>query len=121
MASWAESLAEGYSRRGEPVHYYAKTYQVASLLAFYISGQPRVFEVKNWDRPNQYDYWDDLPLGADALLIIHRDEPLPEITRRSFATVEEIDGAVLEIERHGGIAQRFRAYHCRDYRPEARR
>jgi len=121
MASWAEALAEGYSRNGEPVYYYAKTYQVASLLAFYIPGQPRVFEVKDWDRPNQYDYWADLPRGADALLIIHRNEPLPRITQQSFATVEEIEGATLEIERHGGVAQQFRAYHCRDYQPEGQR
>lgn len=117
MASWAESLAEGFSRNGEPTHYYAKTYQVASLLAFYVEGQPRVFEVKGWDRANQYDYWGDLPRGADALLIIHRNERVPKITRQSFATVEEIEGTALEIRRHGGVAQTFRAYHCRDYRP----
>ena len=92
---------------------------VAALLAFYTPGQPEVFEVKHWDRPNQYDYWPDLRRGSDALLVVHRKEEVPEITRRSFAEIVPLPDDTLTIERHGGTAQRLRAYFCRSYAPDS--
>jgi 4-amino-4-deoxy-L-arabinose transferase-like glycosyltransferase len=45
--------------------------QVTSELAFYMPGQPRVY---NWHRPgvpeSQYDIWDGPPIGWDALLVL---------------------------------------------------
>ncbi len=117
MGRWAHAIAQEYAARGEPVHYYARTYQIAALLAFYVPGQPAVHEVKRASRGNQYDHWGDLPEGADALLVVHRDQAVPEITTASFAQVTPLADRTLEIERRGGVAQRFRAYHCRGYRP----
>lgn len=119
MGRWVRDLRDRTTGAGPPAALYAKSYQVAALLAFYTPGQPEVFEVKHWDRPNQYDYWPDLRRGSDALLVVHREEEVPEITRRSFAQIVPLPDDTLTIERHGGTAQRLRAYFCRTYAPDS--
>lgn len=102
-------------RAGTPVLLYAKNYQVASLLAFYADGQPTTYEIKGEARPNQYDYWPDLPRGSNALLVLKEKERVPQITQDSFASIKQLKD--LEIKRKGQIIKIFRLLLCRDYQP----
>ena len=44
-------------------------YQTASILAFYVPGQPDTVSINRWNRPNVYDYWwkDNQLLGLNAV------------------------------------------------------
>jgi len=54
---------------------FALNRQMTSELAFYMPGQPRVYD---WGRTgipeNQYDIWDGPPIGWDALLVLQESD-----------------------------------------------
>lgn len=68
--------------------------QLASELAFYMPGQPRVY---NWRAhgglpENQYDIWDGPQTGWDALLVLPgADSTLPAALTGCFREVKKID------------------------------
>jgi 4-amino-4-deoxy-L-arabinose transferase-like glycosyltransferase len=68
--------------------------QLASELAFYMPGQPKVY---NWRSPgglpeNQYDIWDGPETGWDALLVLPgADSGIPAALAGCFREVKRID------------------------------
>ncbi len=50
---------------------FSDKYQIASELAFYVDGQPKVYCANLGRRLNQYDFWDGFEklIGMDALYI----------------------------------------------------
>ncbi|MBI4537276.1 MAG: glycosyltransferase family 39 protein [candidate division NC10 bacterium] len=67
-------------------------YQIASQLAFYAPGQPRVYNVNLGRRMNQYDLWGgwEALRGRDGLFVTFgRIDPPPEL-RQAFDRVERL-------------------------------
>ncbi len=72
-------------------------YQIASQLAFYVPGQPRVYNANFGRRMNQYDLWggwEDLA-GRDGLFVIDGALEPPEALRSGFRTVERLRTLVI--------------------------
>jgi len=67
-------------------------YQIASQLAYYVPGQPRVYNANLGRRMNQYDLWggwEELR-GQDALFVTYgRVDPPPEVAQ-AFKRVERL-------------------------------
>jgi hypothetical protein len=118
LGKQVSEIARELEQSGTPVLLYAKNYQVASLLAFYADCQPTTYEIKGEARPNQYDYWPDLPHGSNALLVLREKERFPQITTDSFARIEPLEE--LAIYRRGKIIKTFRLFLCHDYQPPSR-
>jgi 4-amino-4-deoxy-L-arabinose transferase-like glycosyltransferase len=67
--------------------------QEASELAFYMPGQPRVYNWRHSDVPlNQYDIWDGPPIGWDALLVLpESDSRVPAVVSGCFRDLRRLD------------------------------
>ncbi len=94
----------------------ASRYQVTSELAFYMAGQPRVYNL-NWGRrENQYDLWDDLRslTGTNAVVVELHDIEAPAPLVASFESCDRQPPVV--IYRYGLRARAFTLFVCRGYR-----
>ena len=93
-------------------------YQIASELAFYVDGQPRVFNANFGRRFNQYDLWaglDDPTLrGRDALFVSYGDQGTPPRLAAAFARVEKVQ--ILRLYRRRHLAQTFQIFRGHDFR-----
>jgi undecaprenyl-diphosphatase len=72
-------------------------YQIASLLAFYVPGQPRVYNANFGRRMNQYDIWgawDEL-VGRDGVFVMDGILDPPDELRRAFRTIERVRTLVI--------------------------
>lgn len=85
LRGWPElGEAVGSAMRGLPRTPFVVSdrYQIASLLAFYVPGQPRAYNANLGRRMNQYDLWggwDEL-IGRDALFVTYgRIDPPPDL------------------------------------------
>ena len=65
-------------------------YQLASLLAFYVEGQPRTYTANLGGRLSQYDIWGGLDAlhGRNGIFVTYGYQPLPEAVGRAFRRVE---------------------------------
>jgi undecaprenyl-diphosphatase len=90
------------------------TYQIAGELAFYVPGQPRVYNVNLGRRMNQYDIWGGLEKleHRDALFITWGDVDAP----RAAACGAMRKLQVVRPEYRGHPAQVFSIFRCDDYR-----
>jgi undecaprenyl-diphosphatase len=91
-------------------------YQIASELAFYVEGQPRVFNANLGRRMTQYDVWggwDDLT-GRDGLFVTGGAGDPPGELRSAFRQVEQVK--VVPIEYRGRPLRDFSIYWGRDFR-----
>lgn len=90
-------------------------YQVASQLAFYVPGHPRVYNANFGRRMNQYDLWggwEDL-VGRDGLFVMDGTLDPPEDLRRAFRTVERV--RTLVIWRHERRVHTFAIFLGREF------
>lgn len=97
----------------------ASRYQITSELAFYVPGQPRVYNI-NWGRrENQYDRWDDFRtlVGSHAIFVEQGD--LPSIARLDslFSSCETLPP--VKIYRYGMLARSFSLFGCRGFKETA--
>lgn len=102
----------------------ARSYQEASLLAFYVDGQPKTYNVGSYligrerTRHSQFDVWKDRDLenpeliGRDAIIFGKLD---PDgVTERAFERVERIEDVT--IVRGGLELHRRPIYHARGFK-----
>jgi undecaprenyl-diphosphatase len=93
-------------------------YQIASELAFYVDGHPRVFNANFGRRDNQYDVWgglDDPALrGREALFVTYGDGRTPPELAVAFARAERLE--ILRLYRRGHLAQTFQIFRGTGYR-----
>jgi undecaprenyl-diphosphatase len=90
-------------------------YQIASQLAFYVPGQPRVYNANFGRRMNQYDLWggwEELA-GRDGLFVMDGVLDPPEELRRAFRTVERV--RTLVIWRHERRVHVFAIFLGKDF------
>ncbi|HYA43424.1 MAG TPA: glycosyltransferase family 39 protein [Syntrophobacteraceae bacterium] len=114
MQGWRQLGVEAGKALGEaprPEGTFILTFsrQLASELAFYAPGQPRVY---NWPNPggapeSQYDIWEGPKIGWDALIVVPRtDSRKAAAITGYFESVERFDSASLE----GGGHSRYDLY-----------
>lgn len=82
-------------------------YQIASELAFYVEGQPQVFNANLGRRMNQYDVWGgwDTLRGRDGLFV----------TSGAGHPPGELQSAFHQVERVMVVPVRYRGQHLRDF------
>jgi undecaprenyl-diphosphatase len=91
-------------------------YQIASQLAFYVPGQPRVFNANLGRRMNQYDVWGGWEAlhGRDGLFVAYDTPDAPPPVREAFAEVELVRR--IPIESGGRHLRTFAVFRGRDFR-----
>jgi undecaprenyl-diphosphatase len=76
----------------QQVFIFSDTYQVSSLLAFYVKGQPETYCINLGRRMNQYDIWTgfhDL-IHHDAIFVSVGDNKFPAKLAPAFQKVEKM-------------------------------
>ncbi len=91
-------------------------YQIASELAFYVEGQPQVFNANLGRRMNQYDVWGgwDTLKGRDGLFVTYGVGYPPGELQSAFHQVERVK--VVPIVYRGQHLRDFSIYWGRDFR-----
>jgi len=120
LGEWVGEIRDSMPRPNE-TFIVAKRYQEASLLQFYVPGQPRTYNVNTGRRLNQFDMWGGFPAlkGQDALYVLNGsgDTVLTnEIVRNAFLHIGEAEH--LKIEINDQIMNEFTVYRCYGFRGE---
>jgi len=91
-------------------------YQIASQLAFYVPGQPRVYSPNFGRRMNQYDLWGgwEKLVGRDGVFVMAGDVQPPEDLRAAFRTVERV--RTVSVFRDGRPLHTFSIFHGQEFR-----
>jgi hypothetical protein len=91
-------------------------YQIASELAFYVPGQPRVFNANLGRRMNQYDVWGgwEALRGRDGLFVAYDTPEAPPALREAFAEIDLMRR--VPIDSGGRRLQTFAVFRGRDFR-----
>jgi hypothetical protein len=92
------------------------SYQVASELAFYVPGQPKVYNISLGRRMNQYDIWGGLDSlqGEDLLLVTLGDGDVHPSLRNACRKVEKVQ--VVTTFHLGRPANSFSFFNCEQYK-----
>jgi hypothetical protein len=119
LVGWSDlGIAVGRARAHEPEDTFlmSESYQVASALAFYTPGQPRVFNINIGRRMNQYDVWGGLGdlVGRNGLYVTAGRWDGSHPVRAACARLEPVD--VIDIVRWGSTVRTFSVLRCVDYR-----
>jgi membrane-associated phospholipid phosphatase len=71
-----------------PIFIFSDSYQVASELSFYVSGQPETYCINLGRRMNQYDLWGgwDKLIGYNAIYVTDNNQWINDTISRSFTT-----------------------------------
>jgi hypothetical protein len=80
----------GGAREPDPPFIVSDRYQLASLLAFYVVGQPRTYTADLGGRLTQYDIWGglDAQRGRNGIFVTYGYQPLPDAVEQAFRRVE---------------------------------
>ena len=91
-------------------------YQIASELAFYVPGQPRVYNIDAGRRMNQYDIWGGLDMlrGHDLLFVTYGDWDAPRSVQEACAALRRMQ--VVETSHLGEPGQSFSIFRCTRYK-----
>jgi undecaprenyl-diphosphatase len=97
---------------GKDIFIFSDKYQVASELAFYMSGKPDTFCVNLGRRMNQFDIWGGMNdhIGDDAIFVRMGDQYFPEGLKDAFDTCERERFPVFEHESVLRVYTIFRCY-----------
>jgi undecaprenyl-diphosphatase len=119
LRGWPElGRAVGEVMRSAPTSPFLMSdrYQVASELAFYVEGNPQVFNANLGRRMNQYDVWGgwDALKGRDGLFVASGAGGPPRDLQDAFQEVERVK--VVPIRYRGQHLRDFSIYWGRDFR-----
>ncbi len=95
---------------------FSNRYMTASLLAFYVDGQPATYCVNFGRRINQFDVWPtfhDL-LGYDAVLVLQGDKNMPEQLQDRFQEYQK--HLVRARSSVGDIENIYSVFICHDFK-----
>jgi undecaprenyl-diphosphatase len=119
LAGWPElgrAVGAAAAALPQPPFLVSDRYQIASQLAFYVPGHPRVYNANLGRRMNQYDIWGGWEgLGGRDGLFVSYDagEPPPDL-RAAFTAVERL--AVVPVVHNGRRLHDFSIYLGRGFR-----
>jgi hypothetical protein len=101
---------------GENLFLFSDHYQIASELAFYVPGQPRVYNTDAGRRMNQYDLWGGLDSlrGHDGLFVTYGDWAAPTPVRAACDALRKV--RVVETSHLGLPGQSFSIFRCVRYK-----
>jgi len=90
----------------------ADNYAQASMMAFYLPGQPQTYLLPATYGDTQFTLWPGYAVrpGTRALYVTTSAKPPPEILRNEFNTVELVDG--FWSQHHGRNMTEFHIYLC---------
>jgi 4-amino-4-deoxy-L-arabinose transferase-like glycosyltransferase len=91
-------------------------YQIASQLAFYVTGNPRVYNANMNRRMNQYDLWGgwETLLGRDGLFVTYGVGGPPDDLRAAFREVRM--ARIVPITHRGRHLRDFAVFHGIEFR-----
>jgi len=94
----------------------ARDYGMSALLAFYVEGNPEVYEVPDGRRMSQYDIWnkDISVVGKDAIFV--DKQSIRSRTSALFGKVELIKNITIKAENDHAVRKRFYIYKCYNYK-----
>jgi 4-amino-4-deoxy-L-arabinose transferase-like glycosyltransferase len=118
LRGWPElgqAVGEVMREAPQPPFLMSDRYQLASELAFYVPGQPRVFNPNLGRRMNQYDLWGgwEALRGRDGLLVVYGTLETPTALREAFAQVELV--RQVPIRQDGRLLRTFTIFRGRDF------
>jgi undecaprenyl-diphosphatase len=119
LRGWPElgqAAGEIMSRGPRPPFVASDRYQIASQLAFYVPGQPTVYNANFGRRMNQYDIWggwDEL-VGRDGVFVMYGAVDPPDDLRTAFQAVERV--RTLVVSQHGRPLHTFSIFYGQDFR-----
>jgi len=92
------------------------SYQVSSEIAFYVPGQPRVYNINLGRRMNQYDIWGGLDIlrGRNLLFVTSGDGESHPSMREACHKLERIE--VVKTFHRGYPTQVFSMFACEQYK-----
>ena len=98
-----------------PLFLVSDRYQITSELAFYVEGQPRVYNANLGRRMNQYDLWGgwDALQGRDGLFVTYGAGDPPGELRTAFQEVARV--RVVPIVHHGQHLRDFSIFLGRNF------
>jgi len=101
---------------GENAFLVSDHYQIASELAFYVAGQPRVYNIDAGRRMNQYDIWGGLDTlrGQDGLFVTYGDWDAPQRVQEACEAMHKLQ--VVETSHLGRPGQTFSIFRCVRYK-----
>jgi undecaprenyl-diphosphatase len=119
LRGWPElgrAVGEVMRSTPDPPFLVSDRYQIASELAFYVEGQPQVFNANLGRRMNQYDVWGgwDTLKGRDGLFVTSGAGDPPGELQSAFHQVERV--MVVPIRYRGQQLRDFSIYRGRDFR-----
>jgi undecaprenyl-diphosphatase len=119
LRGWPELgriVGEAAAAAPRPPFLASDRYQIASQLAFYVPGQPRVYNANFGRRMNQYDLWDgwEALLGRDGLVVMYGTPEAPAPLREAFRAVEPLRTVV--ITHRGRRLQEFTLFYGHEFR-----
>lgn len=99
----------------QPPFLVSDRYQIASELAFYVEGNPQVFNANLGRRMNQYDLWGgwDALRGRNGLFVTYGAGEPPEELLAAFRQVERV--RVVPITHRGQHLRDFSIYWGREF------
>ncbi|MFQ5586337.1 MAG: glycosyltransferase family 39 protein, partial [Thermodesulfobacteriota bacterium] len=117
LQGWKEAgervgaVYEETSRRGR-TFILSDRYQIASELAFYVPGHPRIYNINLGRRMNQYDVWEGFYSlkGWNVVYVEWQPGPLNVTVQKLFDSCEA--EPPFNIVRQGNVIRRFYIYRC---------
>jgi 4-amino-4-deoxy-L-arabinose transferase-like glycosyltransferase len=118
LRGWPElgrAVSEALRTGSPPPFLVSDRYQIASELAFYVEGHPRVYNANLGRRMNQYDLWGGWEglRGRDGLFVTYGAGDPPEELRRAFQEVERVK--VVSIVHRGEHLRDFSIFRGRSF------
>jgi len=94
----------------------ARDYGISALLAFYVEGNPEVYELPDGRRMSQYDIWNKNTsvVGKNAIFVDKRS--MRSQTRALFENVELIKKLIIKAENDDSVRKIFYIYKCYNYK-----
>ncbi|HYL81251.1 MAG TPA: hypothetical protein VEU07_10595, partial [Candidatus Acidoferrum sp.] len=118
LRGWPElgqAVAEELQRAPRPPFLVSDRYQIASEVAFYVPGHPRVWNANFGRRMNQYDLWGgwDALVGRDGLVVTYGNGEPPAEIRTAFEAVTRV--RVVSISHRGQPLRDFSIFWGRQF------
>ena len=118
LRGWPElgqAVGDVARHSGSPLFLVSDRYQIASELAFYVEGNPRVYNANLGRRMNQYDLWGNWEAlkGQDGLFITYGAGDPPQELRPAFREVVRV--RVVPIVYRGQHLRDFSIYRGRNF------
>ncbi len=93
----------------------ARDYGITAALAFYVDGNPQIYEIPISRRFSQYDFWNDaMDVDRKDAVFVSKRKMNPKI-EAAFTEVELVQQLIIRVDHGDEIRFQFFIYRCHDY------